>query len=400
MVNDAETPLPQPIPGRSSVKHNQTNPNFRFEQDPEAFDKFAPKEFLQYALGGTLYMPGTRAVTEKILGRCLPGLTSMVMCFEDAIREEDVATAEDNVLSHLDTLADAIDEGGIGHGDIPLTFIRVRTFEQFASFSRRLTRRQAEVLSGFVFPKFYSHNASDYLHLLHELNRELNATLYAMPILEGRTIALKESRLHELSLIRALLKPFEHLVLNVRIGGTDFSSIFAVRRGINLSIYDILPVRDTITDIINFFGRDSEPYTLSAPVWEYFLAYKSEDLARLLETDIHRSLLGSNVIINEAIDGLLRELLLDKANGFVGKTIIHPSHLPFVNAMQAVTREEHDDAVQILGTSGGVVKSAQSNKMNEASPHRNWARKVVTRARAYGVVENERSYLKLMVNCR
>ena len=379
------------------LKHNQYNPHFRFEHEPVEFDKFASKEFLQYCLGGTLYMPGTRDVAAKIVGKHYKGLTSMVMCFEDAIRAEDLPSAEQNVIAHLDILAEAVHQGKIQHGEIPLTFIRVRNPDQFASFAQQLTPERAGILTGFVFPKFCSDNALGYLHQLDRLNESLFSPLYGMPILEGRTIALKELRMHELALIRALLKPFEHLVLNVRIGATDFSAIFGVRRSINLSIYDILPVRDCITDIVNFFGREGETYTLSAPVWEYFLAYKNEDLTHLLETNIHRSLLGSNIIINEAIDGLLRELLLDKANGFVGKTIIHPSHLFFVNAMQAVTREEYDDAMQILEINGGVVKSALANKMNESNPHRNWARKVVARARAYGVVENERSYLKLML---
>ncbi|WP_367362483.1 HpcH/HpaI aldolase/citrate lyase family protein [Mesotoga sp.] len=46
------------------------------------------------------------------------------------------------------------------------------------------------------------------------------------------------------------------------------------------------------------------------------------------------ALLKRNLIVNAAIDGLLREVILDKANGFVGKTIIHPSHLKYVNAMR------------------------------------------------------------------
>ncbi len=44
--------------------------------------------------------------------------------------------------------------------------------------------------------------------------------------------------------------------------------------------------------------------------------------------------------------------------------------------MQAVTREEYEDAIQILETVGGVVKSASSNKMNEINPHRSWAKRV------------------------
>ncbi len=75
--------------------------------------------------------------------------------------------------------------------------------------------------------------------------------------------------------------------------------------------------------------------------------------------------------------------------------MIHPSHVKFVNAMHAVTKEEYEDAIQILEAQGGVLKSTNSNKMNEVNPHRSWANKVVNRAKAYGVVENETSYLEL-----
>ncbi len=134
---------------------------------------------------------------------------------------------------------------------------------------------------------------------------------------------------------------------------------------------------------------------ISAPVWEYFLADKDTEFIETLQEGIHSSLLKRNLIVNAAIDGLLREVILDKANGFVGKTIIHPSHLKYVNAMQAVTREEYEDANQILETAGGVVKSSSSNKMNEINPHRSWAKRVRNRARAYGVIESEEDYAKL-----
>ena len=90
---------------------------------------------------------------------------------------------------------------------------------------------------------------------------------------------------------------------------------------------------------------------------------------------------------------------MDNANGFIGKTIIHPSHLRFVNGMQAITREEFDDAEQILCTTGGVVKSENGNKMNEINPHRSWAQKISKRAAAYGVIEDEDSYLHLILGC-
>ena len=100
-------------------------------------------------------------------------------------------------------------------------------------------------------------------------------------------------------------------------------------------------------------------------------------------------------VINAAIDGLLREIILDKANGFIGKTVIHPTHIKYVNAMHAVTKEEYEDSVQILEAAGGVFKSNKANKMNEVNPHRSWAKKIAYRAKAYGVVESETCYLEL-----
>jgi len=379
------------------MRHNQQNREFAFYREPVEFSKATDKRLLQYCLGGTLYMPGTKDITDKLLKRQLPMLTSMVMCFEDAIQESQLEAAERNVLSLLDTLAGAFGTGSARVEDIPLIFLRVRHPEQFAAFAARLTKEQADVLSGFVFPKFCSQNGYEYLTTLGGLNRSLAVSLYGMPILEGKTIAYIETRLTELTEIRGLLKPFRDLILNVRIGGTDFSSIFGVRRGINSSIYDILPVRDCLSDILNFFNREGEDYTVSAPVWEFFLADREKNLELLRTEDLHESLLKRNTIINEAVDGLLREVILDKANGMVGKTAIHPSHLKYVNAMQAVTREEYEDATQILSASGGVIKSAKANKMNEINPHRNWAEKVANRAQAYGVISDESEYIRMFV---
>ncbi len=377
--------------------HNQYNPQFTFVREPLSFNKFTDKAFLQYCLGGTLYMPGTRDITDKIIARGMSGLTSMVMCFEDAISEQDLPAAEDNVLKHLQRLHDAISSGFITHDDIPLTFLRVRNPEQFRHFAGRLTPDTASVLSGFVFPKFYVGNAGSYLEVLASANETLGTRLYGMPILEGRTIAFLETRVEELHGLKQQVDPFKELILNIRVGGTDFSSLFGVRRDINTSIYNIMVVRDCLAVILNMFNREDDGYTVSAPVWEYFLAYKKEDISKLLVNDRHTAMFKRSLIINEAIDGLVREMVMDKANGFVGKTIIHPSHLPFVNGMQAVTREEYEDAAQILNASGGVVKSAKSNKMNEINPHRSWARRVARRADAFGVIEDENTYLDLIL---
>ncbi|MFQ3190508.1 MAG: citrate lyase beta subunit [Paraglaciecola sp.] len=377
------------------MKHNNHNPTYKFCREPVEFNKLTDKKLLQYCLGGTLYMPGTQNFVDKLLSKAIPELKSMVMCFEDAICEEDVSKAEDNVLSHLDVLASAIEQRKIEINDIPLIFLRVRDTKQFVSFSERLTKRQANILTGFVFPKFYSANANGYLEQLKVLNEKFEIMLYAMPILEGKTIAYRESRVGELDKLKLILGPYQKYILNIRIGGTDFSSLFGMRRGISYSLYDILPVRDAISDILNFFIRMEDNYTVSAPVWEYFLAYKQDDIQQYIGNNMHRSLLTKEPIVNEAIDGLLREVVQDTANGMVGKTVIHPSHLRFVNAMQAVTLEEYEDATQILQANGGVLKSDVGNKMNEIAPHRNWAKKIDLRAKAYGVIKDENEYLNL-----
>ena len=149
-----------------------------------------------------------------------------------------------------------------------------------------------------------------------------------------------------------------------------------------------------LSDIINVCGRNND-YVISGPVWEYFRAPKELMFEELPHYGLQDYLSRHESIVNPEIDGLLREVILDKANGFVGRTVIHPTHVKFVNAMMAVTKEEYDDACQILGTGGGVVKGSGGNKMNEIKPHTNWAKKVYNRARAYGVIRDESGHVKL-----
>ena len=377
------------------MRHHSYNPNFNFIKFPVEFNKYTDRDTLQYCLGATLYMPGIKDIKEKVLHHQLD-VTSLVMCCEDAIKEEDLPIAEQNILDHMDFFADKIAAGELTHDDIPLIFVRVRNPEQFERFASRMTVKQASVLTGFNFPKFSSKNALRVLQTLVNVNNRLGVVLYGMPILEGPEVAFHELRGQELLLLRNILEPYRNLILNIRVGGTDMSSLFGVRRGINSTVYDIMPVRDALSDVLNFFNRYND-YCVSAAVWEYFRAYKDDDINDVIKRNFHNALIKGQDIVNPAIDGLMKEVLIDRANGFVGKTIIHPTHARFVNAMFTVVEEEYNDAVQILNTSGGVVKSAHGDKMNEIGPHRRWAEKIVKRAAVYGVVKNEDSVLSLVL---
>lgn len=377
------------------MRHHSYNSTFSFVKAPVEFNKYTDRDTLQYCLGATLYMPGTKDIRDKVVQHQL-AVTSLVMCCEDAIKEEDLPAAEQNILDHMDFFADQIEAGKLTHDDIPLIFVRVRNPEQFQRFSDRMTARQASVLTGFNFPKFSSKNALTVLQTLVRVNNRLGVVLYGMPILEGPEIAFRELRNQELLLLRNILEPYRDLILNIRVGGTDMSSLFGVRRGINATVYDIMPVRDALSDVLNFFNRYND-YCVSAAVWEYFRAYKNDDIDDVIRMNFHNALIKGQDIVNPAIDGLLKEVLIDRANGFVGKTIIHPTHAKFVNAMFTVVEEEYNDALQVLHTSGGVVKSARGDKMNEIGPHRRWAEKIVKRAEVYGVIKNEDSVLSLVM---
>ena len=186
-----------------------------------------------------------------------------------------------------------------------------------------------------------------------------------MPILEDDTLIYKDTRFKELEKIEKILNTYSRYVLNIRVGGTDFSSRFGLRRDVDMTIYDIKVVSDCLIDILNFFLRQGNEFVISGPVWEYF----------------------SNDPNSKEIKGLIKELKLDIENGFQGKTIIHPSQINPVNKQYIVDYHNYTDAVNIVERNGGVFKSSLGNRMNEAAPHLNWAKKIIARAEIFGVLE-------------
>ena len=92
--------------------------------------------------------------------------------------------------------------------------------------------------------------------------------------------------------------------------------------------------------------------------------------------------------MSRAIDGLIREVQLDQANGLEGKTAIHPSHVAVVNALSVVSYEEYRDATDVLARrpgQRGAARPGTGNKMNEIRPHTAWARRTLLRSRVFGV---------------
>lgn len=362
------------------------------------------KYLLEHALGATLYMPATRtAIAQDIIDGKLTGLMSMVLCLEDAIGDNEVIKAEESLVNHIKQLGIAVAQGVISGADIPFIFVRIRNVQQMQRIINVLAEN-GSLLTGFVFPKFTVANGAGYLASLAEINKYRDKPLYGMPILESPEVIYIESRQQHLLDIKKLLDSYRQLILNVRMGATDFSGLFGLRRSPDLTIYDIKVIGSCITDIINIFTRPESNYVIPGPVWEF---YSSE---RVLKPQLRQGVFVDHLgqsggrrmrdkLICRYMDGLIHEILLDKANGLIGKTIIHPSHIKPVQALCVVTHEEYMDASSILASANGdvgVIASSYSNKMNEIKPHLRWAEKIMIKSKIYGVFNEQHNFTSLL----
>ncbi len=369
-----------------------------FHRAPESV---APEDDLLLvgtALGATLYSPASRPhLADDIAKRAAHGVTSMVVCLEDAVADGELAAAEVNAVAQLRRFAESNAAGGLA----PLLFVRVRAAQQIPMILDGLGDH-AGVLTGFVLPKFTDATGPEFLDELVAGSARIDRRLLAMPVLESREVIYAESRLETLISTRRLLDKYRDHVLAVRIGATDLSAAYGLRRARDLSVYDVRMIADVIADVVNILGRvdDRDGYLVTGPVWEYFTATERWFKPQLRETpfrDHDERRLRAELIAND-LDGLIREVALDRANGLVGKTVIHPSHVAAVNALSVVTHEEYLDAQDVLGTAatGGVASSAYRNKMNESKPHTAWARRTMLRARAFGVARENISFVDLL----
>ena len=315
------------------------------------------KELRPYRVGALMYVPALNSgVGKKVCAGAFPELDSLAFCLEDAIAEDGVKKAEAQFVKTLTYIAEHPCER------MPLLFVRVRNCTQF----KRLPSLLGEligVLTGIIFPKFDLTNAAKYCATTGKLNSGKSAPLYIMPILESNSIMSLASRKRTLFGLRELLDGCKEYVLNIRVGAMDFCKLYGLRRTKNQSIYDIAVVRDVLADILNVFADD---YVVSAPVCEYFSDTTGD---------------------KTWIACMENELQLDIANGFIGKTVIHPSQLPLVRKWLKPTSTDVNDARYILDWQDGalaVAKSTKGNRMNELATHQKWAKKILILSELYG----------------
>lgn len=295
-----------------------------------------------YGLGATLYMPATRHdIVDTIVTGKIVGLRSLVICLEDAVTEQDLAAAMENLKGMLVALSKEKQcHSLIGW---PLIFIRPRN-EQIGQ--QLVDEYDLSAVDGFVLPKFTLASLADWSAVL------ANTHLHWMPTLETEDV-FDVNAMQELV---AALETHEcrDKIIALRIGGNDLMNCVSLRRSREFTLYDG-PMGYVIKMLVAVFGPKG--FALTAPVCEHI------DDHRLLE----------------------KELALDVAHGLVGKTAIHPNQIGIIQKALMVSSLDHEDALRINNSSKAVFKAGGA--MCEPATHRRWAQSILDRVHYFGVAQ-------------
>ena len=280
------------------------------------------------SLGATLYMPATRSdLWPVVKGEKYPELRSLVICLEDAITEQEIEFAKQNLRQLLQQI-----QQQHRHEHHPKVFIRPRDIAMAAELAEW---HEIIALDGMVLPKFG-------LASFKQWREVLPAELHYMPTLE----TAESFDMGQMKELRAALPEF-HKILVLRIGGNDLLNCLALRRPSDVTLYQT-PIGTLIANLAGQFL----PYgfALSAPVCEHFSQVK------LLQD----------------------ELYLDLQHGLSGKTVIHPAQISIVHQAYQVNEIELKQAQGIL-QDGSKAVFACHGSMLEPATHRAWANSILAR---------------------
>ena len=341
-----------------------------FYKQPQEFDKKTDKDILKYALGAFLYIPANKyeQIYKSVVNQEKEA-KPLAICLEDAIGEFGEREAIENLKLVLDDLSKQV---FCKLEKLPLIFIRVKNKEQLKKIKDILIKNK-DFITGIIIPKADSELLEDFISILDNFN--LN-NLYIIPIIESSKFIYKEIKETQFQKMYYSILNHKDKILGIRIGLTDVLGMYSIRRKREFCIYDNLIATLFIQDVINYLNREELDIPISAGVSELF---NMDD---------------------EKIKNLyIKEIELDKFHGFVGKTVIHPKQVEIVQALSSITYEDYMDAQDIIknyNSQIGVKKSSSGDKMNEYKPHYKWAKKIMSLAYIYGVLNKGVDYNELI----
>ena len=328
-----------------------------FYKEPKKFSKESKRDILQYSIGALLYVP---AIDKSRIFNCLnnniKGITSMVICLEDAIGD----CGEAEAINNLDEVLRSINQSQME--DLPLIFIRSRSREQLIKIKNILIHNK-HILTGIIVPKADASKLKEFLRYLEEINCE---NLYVMPIIETLDFINIQTKKNCLSSLYDTIKEYKNKILGIRIGVTDILGCYGARRNKELTIYDNAIFSTFSSDILTLASILDFEMPVSGSVSEFY-----------------------NMNDKVIYESYVKENKMDKLNGFIGKTVINPSQMKVVQAMNVVSFEDYNDAVNIvenINNKKSISASIKRERMNEVNPHLKWARRILALSEVFGVL--------------
>ncbi len=289
------------------------------------------KDINYLALGGTLFIPASHSSLNAIVNeQKYSGLKSVVIDFEDGLESkvfENAMNTLDSVLKNISTLS-------------PYVFLRARDSEHLEEL---LLLDSISTVTGFVLAKFSLLNADTYLALLQDKE------FYMMPSIEGSELFNHQ----ELQELKEKILTNKQNVLLVRFGLEDMLRQLGMRRKCDESIFDFSSTSVVVGNFIATFK--SAGFGVSGGVYPCF----------------------------KDREGFTHDVQRDLKEGLFSKTIIHPSQIEIINSLYCVTKEEFDEATDILSATSTLF--AQNDKMAEVITMEPHSEMILQRASLYGV---------------
>lgn len=282
--------------------------------------------------GATLYLPALHANISKVRHGSVRTLGSMVICLEDAIRDDQILEALDALRGHLATHDPTL--------DVPNVYVRPR---DVAMLERVLRYPGIEAIRGFVIPKANADTLPDWINVLRGGRHAVMPTLETWHAFDAREVY----RMRDQTLTLGVD------VDVVRIGGNDLLSTIGARRSSRRTLYDG-PLGPVVSSIAGAFAGTG--ILLSSPVFEHFSDH------RLLAEEIER----------------------DVEHGIFNKTAIHPDQVETINKSLSPTAMEVAEAKAILEEGADAV-FGRAGSMCEPKTHSAWAHMVIARHRQLGL---------------
>lgn len=327
-----------------------------FYKLPKDFNKNSSIEVLRYAIGGLLYIPSIdRKKLFSYFNGSIKESNSVVMCLEDSIGESGENEAINNIKEVLEYIRQSKNE-------VPLIFIRPRNIKQLVKIKDILVNN-LDLLCGIVIPKA---NALLIDKFIEELKNIKCDSLYIMPIIETVDFTSIDKKEDSFIALNKAIYKYKDKIINVRIGVTDILGAYKLRRSKKYTIYDNLIFRNFTSDLISTVTCNKDiDMVVSGGVSEFY-----------------------NMNDEEILNSYIKEIELDKMNGFIGKTVIHPQQLKLVQSLLVISYEDYIDACNIIeqcNSIKGVSASLYKNRMNEVNPHLAWAKKIIKLSSIFGV---------------